>query len=161
MAFPQASRPRITGYDLEPSDDGLLPWSWAEERLTPTKTYMLGTVTPDGTPHVAPIWGLWIDNALVFSTGENTRKARNLAANGRCTVSIERDDEAVTIEAVARVLEDASLKARVLIAYQAKYAWDMSTDASPWFVARPLKAFGFIDKDGLFGKTATRWLFEA
>ena len=150
----------MQGYGIESTLEGLLPWSWARERLERTKTFMVGSVTPDGAPHAAPIWALWIDEKLVFSTGERTRKARNLVANPRCTVTIEHDDEAVIIEGVTTLLNDDALKTRVLAAYSAKYEWDMSNDSSPWFVVHPRVAFGFIDKEGTFAPTATRWLFD-
>ena len=34
---------------------------------------------PDGRPHAMPVWALWIDGALWFSTDPSSYKARNLA----------------------------------------------------------------------------------
>jgi len=31
---------------------GLLPWSWAEERIAAARRYWLATVAADGAPHV-------------------------------------------------------------------------------------------------------------
>ena len=58
---PVASRPFLPGYGVLPSDEGsgLLPWEWAEERLTASEHYWCATVRPDGRPHLMPIWGLW------------------------------------------------------------------------------------------------------
>lgn len=57
---------------------------------------MLATVRADGSPHLAPIW---IDiepaasgdgsDAIVFNTGADTVKGRNLAARPVCAISVQ------------------------------------------------------------------------
>ena len=70
---------------------GLLPWAWAVERLTRARNYWIATTCPDGLPHCVPVWGVWLDddNAFYFSSGTQSRKARNLAANPNCVVCPE------------------------------------------------------------------------
>ena len=43
---------------------------------------------PDGRPHLMPVIAFWIDGALHIVAGEGTRKARNLAADGRCVIAM-------------------------------------------------------------------------
>jgi hypothetical protein len=70
---------------------GTTPWSLARERLanpeTP-RTSWLATVRPDGRPHLMPIIAFWIDGVFHFVMREETRKGRNLAADGRCVIAI-------------------------------------------------------------------------
>src|SRR5262249_17191311 len=63
---PIASRPHMPGYGTLPAGEGggLLPWSWAEERLARSHDYWLATVTPDGAPHLMPVWAVWLDGRL-------------------------------------------------------------------------------------------------
>ncbi|HXQ54333.1 MAG TPA: pyridoxamine 5'-phosphate oxidase, partial [Actinomycetes bacterium] len=58
---PAAGRPNMPGYGLAPADgdDGLLPWSWAARRLERARHYWVATSRPDGSPHLAAVWGLW------------------------------------------------------------------------------------------------------
>ena len=72
----------MPGYGVQPADEGtgLLPWSWAVERLTASHDYWLATTWPDGRPHVMPVWGVWWQDALWFSCGLRSRKARNIGA---------------------------------------------------------------------------------
>ena len=56
-------------------------WEQARELLARAELYWISTVRPDGRPHVTPLIAVWLDGALYFSTGEEERKARNLAAN--------------------------------------------------------------------------------
>ena len=39
--------------------EGMLPWSWAEQRLKKSHNYWITTVTPDNSPHTMVVWGLW------------------------------------------------------------------------------------------------------
>ena len=91
MAEPRASRPLMPGYGIVGADEGigLLPWSWAEERLLQSKNFWLATRWPDGRPHVMPVWAIWHAGALWFSSSRQSRKARNLAADPRCVLTTE------------------------------------------------------------------------
>ena len=56
-----------------------------------TRTAKLSTVRADGRPHVAPVWFLLDGDDLVFNTGKDTVKGRNLLRDGRVALSV--DDE--------------------------------------------------------------------
>src|SRR5262245_37108956 len=120
---PRADRPHMPGYGIEAAIDGrgLLPWSWAEERLTAANNYWLATAGADGQPHLAAVWGVWAGGRLVFSTGGRSRKARDLAANDRCAVSAEDGAESVVVQGRAERLESPDEVAAVAASYEAKY----------------------------------------
>ncbi|GGX68735.1 PPOX class F420-dependent oxidoreductase [Streptomyces fructofermentans] len=56
-----------------------------------TRTGKLSTVRADGSPHVAPIWFLLDGDDLVFNTGKDTVKGRNLARDGRVALCVDDD----------------------------------------------------------------------
>ena len=56
-----------------------------------TRTGKLSTVSADGSPHVAPVWFLLDGDDVVFNTGRDTVKGRNLARDGRAALCV--DDE--------------------------------------------------------------------
>ena len=118
---PKASRPDMPGYGIARSNVGLLDWEWAETRLTAAHNYWISTVRPDGSPHVAAVWGVWLEDAFAFATGGKSRKMRNLRENPRCVVTTERADEAVIVEGTAREVIDPGHIGRILDAYIAKY----------------------------------------
>lgn len=65
-----------------------------EERaflLEGTRTGKLATVRKDGRPHVAPIWFTLDGVTLIFTTGENTVKAKNMRRDVRVCLCV--DDE--------------------------------------------------------------------
>src|SRR5690606_33461228 len=90
------------------------------------------TVRPDGRPHVTPLLGAWVDEALHICTGPEEQKARNLRGNPHCVLTTgcnalhEGADLVVEGDAV-RVTDDAALR-RVAEAYEAKYGGEWHFD---------------------------------
>lgn len=75
-----------------------------------TRTGKLATVRADGRPHVAPIWFVLDDDgSLLFNTGADTVKGRNLRRDGRVALTV--DDEQppfsyVLVEGTAELSEE-------------------------------------------------------
>ncbi len=158
---PRASRPWMPYYGLLPADQGqgLLPWSYARERLEKSHNYLLSTVRPDGAPHLAPVWGLWWEEKFYFSTGRQSRKGRNLAANARCVVSTDTINDVVIVEGTAEELPVAAIPQPLFEAYPEKYPpWKLDPDLGPVFVVRPRVVFAFPESD--FVGASTRWHFD-
>lgn len=157
VLVPKAGRPNIPDYGISKSKKGLLPWKWALDRLRKSRQYWIATTRPDGTPHVMPVWGLWLEDGFYFSTGKNSRKAKNLAANPRCVVCSDNSAEAVIVEGTVGSASPQILKS-IFAAYNKKYKFDVSTMGEPFFYVRPHIAFGLYEKK--FTGTATRWTFS-
>jgi len=120
---PRASRDILPPvYGVSHSTEGMMPWSRVRERLERAQNYWLATTRPDGRPHVVPVWGAWLDEALYFDGLPTNHWARNLAANPAIAVHLESGDDVVIIEgAVEDLNTDEALGARVVAAYAAKY----------------------------------------
>ncbi|HET8943617.1 MAG TPA: pyridoxamine 5'-phosphate oxidase family protein [Dehalococcoidia bacterium] len=158
MTGPEPQRPHMPGYGIAEGMEGALPWSWAQERLRASRNYWVSSVRPDGRPHSMPVWAVWLDGALYFSTARTSVKARNLYANPSCSITTESANEAVILEGQAAVEEDHSVLKPVWHAYKAKYDWGLEGESM--FVLRPRVAFGFIETAEQFATAATRWTFE-
>lgn len=158
---PRASRPHMPGYGILRIEEGkgLLPWSWAAERLAGARTYWLATVRPDARPHAMPVWGVWLSGTFCFSTGKDSRKARNLASNRHCVVCIEHDGDAVVVEGVAEDIKGRPMLRRAMAAYEAKYGEAMDPALGPIYAVHPRVAFGFIGTPEDYTGSATRWRF--
>lgn len=162
MTQPKAGRPFMPGYGIagENSGKGLLPWSWATERLARAHTYWVASTRADGNPHVMPVWGVWLDDAFCFSTGNQSRKARNLAANPNCVISFEVGEDQIILEGAANLISEPELGGKFAAAYGPKYDWDMEGFEEPVYIVRPSVVFGFTTANDEFTKTATRWVFD-
>lgn len=151
------------------SKKGLLPWSWAEQRLKKSHNYWITTIKPgasakDCLPHTMIVWGLWQEGRFLFSTGSTSRKARNLDQNLNCIVCTELAKEAVIVEGTAEIA-DVVARRKFLPAYERKYKFSMKgmkddilSMKEPIFAVRPLLAFGLWEK--YFASKTTRWKFE-
>jgi nitroimidazol reductase NimA-like FMN-containing flavoprotein (pyridoxamine 5'-phosphate oxidase superfamily) len=137
---------------------GLLPWSWAEEQLATAQRYWVVSVGEDGRPHAMPVWAVWLEQRLWFSTGGRSRKARNLRADPRCVVHTDGEDPLV-VEGLAEVAADDEAIERMLGAYNAKYPTQPPDLAeNPIFRVRPSWVFGLIERE--FATSPTRWTFD-
>jgi PPOX class probable F420-dependent enzyme len=161
---PIADRPYMPGYGTLPADQGsgLLPWSWAQERLVRSHDFWLATVTPGGMPHLMPVWAVWDRGALWFSSANGSAKARNLAAEPRCTLSTDDPAEPVVVRGRAERVTDAAGLRAMLAAENAKYGtgygMDMVDPASnSVFRLRPDWVFALNSRD--FSGSPTRFTF--
>jgi hypothetical protein len=165
---PKSSRLQTPGYGFPKSQKGLLPWSWAEKRLKKSHNYWIATIKTDAShhasPHVMVIWGLWQDGCFLFSTGGQSRKARNLTRNRNCIICTEKAEEAIIVEGVAEIADLAARK-KMLPIYERKYKFDMSamkegilSMKDPVFAVRPRLVFALWEKH--FQNKSTRWIFR-
>ncbi len=141
MDQPRASRPYMPGYGIvgPTQGSGLLPWSWAEQRLAASRNYWVASSWPDGRPHAMPV------------------------ADPRCVVTTENAVEPVVIEGTAEVVTDPEALARMLALENAKYQTDYSIElldpaVNATIRVRPRWAFGLAEED--FTGSPTRWVFE-
>jgi hypothetical protein len=125
-----AHKEPVTDVDARYSDPGAAATGWGEARrqLAEAEIYWLTTVRPGGRPHVTPLLGVWVDEALWFCTGPEERKARNVAANPHCVMTTGgnalREGLDLVVEGDAeRVTDDATLR-RVADLYETKYGCD-------------------------------------
>jgi hypothetical protein len=150
---PRASRPRFPGYGITEAAEGMLAWSWAVERLETARNYWVGSVNADGSPHAAPVWALWWDDAVVFGTSPTSRKGRNLAREPRVVVHLESGDEVVILEGrIGTVATDEAFAD----AYEAKYA-HRPDPGEGWLALAPARALAWRER--AYPQSATRFDF--
>ncbi len=138
---------------------GLLPWSWAQERLFSSRYYWVSTVGPGRRPHTSPVWAVWHGGRVVFSCGPRSVKARNLGADPHCTVATDDARSPGVAEGVADRVTGRDAIEAVLVEMVAKYEYPMSLDfllANALFAVRPVKVLGLVEDD--FTGPPTRWL---
>lgn len=164
MGEPPADRPVMPGYGILPADEGsgLIPWAEVERRLADAHDYWLATVALDGRPHVMPLWGIWLGGRLWFSTGRRSRKARNLAADPRCTLTTDDARDPVVVEGTAERLSDGASIDAFLAAMNAKYRATMTAEfqdpeVNGTYAVAPERVFALSGDD--FVGSPTRWRF--
>jgi Pyridoxamine 5'-phosphate oxidase len=154
MSEPRRSRPAFEpGYGISAEEEGMLPWSWADERLAGSRNYWIVTSSADGEPHAAPVWGVWVHRAVYFGTDPNSQKGRNIARDPRIVVHLESGDEVVILHGE---VELADVEPSVLDAYEAKYGY--RPPSKKLFRLRPRRALAWLEAD--YPTSATRFDFD-
>lgn len=169
---PRVERPDMSDYGVPDDLDGTLPWTWAQERLVANHNYWVVTASAFGRPHSLPVWGAWLpeDDRFWFSCSPRSRKARNLAENPWCVVTVDDTVECISVEGQARVVDvaaEADAVDRAVAAYVTKYWPDPADHAESEAFVRsnllvevaPERAFGIIEREEEFARRATRWAF--
>jgi nitroimidazol reductase NimA-like FMN-containing flavoprotein (pyridoxamine 5'-phosphate oxidase superfamily) len=113
----------LDGYGFPPIDwervrtalDGIAALS----PLEPSTRYWLGTVRPDGRPHIMPVGILWHDGVFYFSAGAGTQKAKNIARDPRCVLSISTTGIDILAEGTAEKVTDEATLQRIADAFGA------------------------------------------
>jgi hypothetical protein len=114
-------------------------------------TCWLTTINADGSPHVTSVGALWHRGSFWFQTGERTRKARNVARNPRCAMSVATRGCDVVVEGEAHRVTEPQLVSEAASLW-AQGGWPARVDESgiaitaefnapsvgppPWFVYR-------------------------
>ncbi len=161
----------MADYGVPEELDGVLDWSWAEERLDRCRNYWVSTASADGRPHLMPVWGIWLPERerFFFSCADGARKARNLRGNPRVSVAVDDSVEVVVVEGVATETRTSEIM-DVVRRWAAKYGTDEPDGASEEqlaefladttaFLVEPERAFGVIERPEEFGPRATRWVW--
>ena len=155
----------MPGYGILGPEEGsgLLPWSWAEERLAASREYWVATVAPDGRPHVMPVWAVWDAGYLWFSSSLGSRKARNLDADPRLTMTTDNALEPVVVEGTAERVVDLDARTRFIGLTNAKYGTEygvefLDPDVNGTYRVTPTRVFGQVEAD--FAGSPTRWTFS-
>jgi hypothetical protein len=150
------------GYGLPKDGSGadILSWEQVQQWLRDSRNYWISSTNPNGTPHAIPVWGLWLDDSVVFSTDRNSRKGRNLAERSNVAIHLESGDNVVILYGAVREMTDREQLERYADAYNEKY--DIRPD--PYdaggivYMLRPAKVLTWLEHD--FPNTATRWRFD-
>src|SRR5262249_1490566 len=140
---PRADRPSMNEAYF---GEAPLAWSWAEDQLADARNYWISTIALNGRPHVRPVWGVWLDNTVQFTTGG--RHVENIARDPRVTVNLESGEECVIIEGVAETTTDEARHQAFIEVYEPKYDWPMTLDfVDVLYVVQPKVIFGWIAYD--------------
>lgn len=130
---------------------------------------VLGTVRPDGRPHLTGVGARWYEGDVYFLSGSDTRKSRNLAANPAATIAMRLGNGLdLTLEGEAAPVDDPAILAAVG-ALVRRSGWSVEVTAGgfaapfgpkiggppPW----PLYRFVVHTAIAQGGAGATRWRF--
>ena len=94
-----------------------------DERLRQNRILWLGSVRPDGRPHLVYVFFLWDGKHILIFSQPTSQKVRNLQNNPHVTLALDdtrEGEDMVILEGTAELLHDPAVNA-TLPAYAAKY----------------------------------------
>jgi len=161
MPNPKPERPDIPAtYGFTPLTPHT-PQTWHDltEKIRISRNYWICSVSPDGSPHALPVWGVWFDEHLYFVTKRASRKARNLLANPKVAIHLESGDDVVSFQGMVVEVSDEVRLSEVAAVYAKKYNGDeIYPDIEVVFELKARLAFAWLESN--YHQTATRWRFE-
>jgi hypothetical protein len=132
--------------------DGLPPIEWSEvdaqlvdllmhdDPRSPNRvTFWLTTLNADGSPHVVAVGAIWHAGSGWFQTGERNQKAKNIAHDPRCSLSVATKGFDVSVAGEARRVTDPKTVAEIA-ALWAKGGWPAQPDAAGTGITAPFNA---------------------
>lgn len=130
-------------------------WRAIEARLGRESEIWVATVRYDGRPHLVPVWFIYLDGKIYFSTGTQTQKWTNLLNNQSISLSLPDANRVIMLEgeahAVGRQISD-----ELADHFYNKYEWDFrEDDSADWRVVEvtihKVLAWGdgYEDKEGI------------
>jgi pyridoxine/pyridoxamine 5'-phosphate oxidase len=84
------------------STDADVAWAEVLALVARERTVWLATVRSDGTPHVAPVWAVVVDETPWFWTSPESAKGRNLARRPSCALHVADSDLVAILDGEAR-----------------------------------------------------------
>jgi hypothetical protein len=142
-----------------PADGSVLPWSRVVEWITNARNYWVCTTRADGRPHAMPVWGLWLDGTVWFSTDPKSLKGRSMAARPDIVVHLESGDEVCVLEGKAELVTDLADLTPFYDAYDAKYNVRPSDMGEAAGVYRLVPSLALVWREADFNTSATRFTF--
>ncbi len=127
----------------------------ALHRLAASMNYWIATTRPDGRPHTAPVWGVWLDGALYFGT--RGQKARNLEHMPYAIAHIDSSDDVAMVAGPVTPVDDREGIRRIKVAQHQKYGVDVTDDPGPFRFYRLQPAEGWAWLDSTTVKVDARW----
>ena len=155
----------MPGYGISPasSETDLLTWAWALERIARSRYYWLSTVRPNGRPHAMPVWGIWMEEQLWFSSSPGSRKTLNIESNPWVVITTDDATEPVVIEGEALRVSNAHESDKVTAfaaSVNTKYDTELPVEfflENVTFRITPDRVIGMTEKE--FESSPTRWTF--
>jgi PPOX class probable F420-dependent enzyme len=94
-----------------------------DERLRKEPIIWLGTVRPDGRPHLIPVWFFWDGETITIYSQPDNQKMRNLQHDTRVTLALNTADEGEDVVIVEGIAELPGKSAQTMNnpAYVEKY----------------------------------------
>ncbi|WP_433319192.1 pyridoxamine 5'-phosphate oxidase family protein [Micromonospora sp. CA-269861] len=107
------------------------PAADVEVRLAAESNVWLCTLRRDGSPHLTPVWFVYVSATFWIGCESRSVKARNVLTDPRVSLALEGGDAPVVAEGTAHV-HRGGFPSTVVAAFAGKYdGWDVGRQVRP------------------------------
>ncbi|GLZ30746.1 hypothetical protein Lesp02_29350 [Lentzea sp. NBRC 105346] len=99
------------------------------DRLGTERNAWMCTLRPDGSPHVTPVWFVYLNDTWWVASERPNAKLRNIHADPRVALHLSDGDAPVVAEGRA-VVHRSGYPDAVVEAFHVKYGWNIDTGES-------------------------------
>ena len=85
-------------------------------------------LTPDSTPHLVPVWFVWLENKIFICSGLKSVKLRNIKFNPHIICALEDGVNPLVIEGKYIIYKSKEVFKEVIVLFKSKYDWDITKD---------------------------------
>lgn len=127
----------------------LLGWDEVTGWIAGAKNYWLATLRLDGRPHLRPVDGVFVEDALCFGGSPATRWVQHLQQRSAVSASLPDDDHAVILEGRAELVEDPTDSVAIAqapasrVKYPQYFSGDEPTSFHPFWCLRPARVYAW------------------
>ncbi len=147
--------------DTSEAERHLQDWTEVAARISAAPNYFLATTDDDGRPHLRPVDGVFVDDALCFGGSPETRWVRYLQQRPDISMSLPDAEHAVLLEGAAELVTDATLPVSIALGpanrakYPQYYTGDDAPPFRPFWCLRPRRVYAWSLSE--FPARATRF----
>ena len=102
-------------------------WRAIEMRLGREMTAWVSTVRADDSPHLLPVWFVWLENNFYFVTPTHSEQYENLKGNQKVSITLPDPDRVIMIEGEAHASSRTTIDKLAEYFYN-KYEFDFTQD---------------------------------
>ena len=95
-------------------------WRDVVNEIGGSRSWWVCTVRSGNRPHAMPVWGVVVEDRMIFSTDPDSIKGRNLARRPAVIVHLESGDDVVIVEGRAERIDHSALPRGFVRAYANK-----------------------------------------
>ncbi len=151
--------PKAYGYSTK--KEGMLSWDEVRDALAAANIFWIGTTRPDGSSHIHPIWGGWVDETGYFEGGPTTRWGRNLAIDQRISFGVDSTGMHVSGRGSVTRGKAGEQFDRLQANYAGKYDYQPEKDGDFWRIAPEVIIALKVGSMEEFANTPTRFRFKS
>ncbi len=133
------------------------PWPDVLAAIRDARNWWICTTRASGRAHAMPVWGVVIDQRILWSTSPASVKSANLRRQPEMVMHLESGDDVVIVEARAEEITVDDLPASFVQVYSDKYGFEIDLSEPGYGLWELHPSVVLVWEEARFPETVARW----